>query len=245
MNNNPIEDLGQKSDKGVEPTPIIINMHERKNSTGHNSKKLFRGRLPVPNKITLIVLAAMLIVLAAVLMPTITSQGNKGTILTTTQLEKVVSISKLSTAQFIYNGIADKYDESGEEAYHVYYEATVNAGIDMTLVTFEVNDEKKTVTPILPEITVDDPVIDDSSIDYLPPNPNVDLKEVISLCKTDASTEIQQTGQIYQTAKENLKTTVEALLDPILKNEGYTIDWKADNEQTGFESEGEANENSN
>lgn len=146
-------------------------------------------------------------------------------IVTISTLKQVVNISDLSTARYTYNGIAEKKDDGGNVICHVYYEAYVDAGIDMSKIEFAIDEEEKTIRPVLPEITVDDPVVDSSSVDFFETNPNISLSEVIEICEKDALDEVSASKQIIQTAEENLRSTVEALLTPLTKSEGYTIHW--------------------
>ena len=193
-----------------------------------SSKKPKKNKNPFKamGKKVWIVVAVAAVILGIVGAGLFNTYFNKGTYVSSATLQKVVNVSDLSTAKFIYNGIAEKSDDNGNTVYHIAYDATVNAGISMQDITFDVDDAKKTVTPILPTITIDNPVIDESSLEYLPENPNADLKEVITICKADALSEAQQNSQIYSTARENLKMTVEVLIKPLLDSEGYTIDWK-------------------
>lgn len=148
-------------------------------------------------------------------------------IVTISTLERVVNISDLSTARYTYNGIAEKKDDEGNAICHVYYEAYVDAGVDMAKISFAIDEESKTVYPTLPEITVHDPVVDSSSVDFFEANPSISLAEVIEICKKDALDEVRSSEQIIQTAEENLRSTVEALLTPLTKSEGYSISWDA------------------
>ena len=148
-------------------------------------------------------------------------------IVTISTLERVVNISDLSTARYTYNGIAEKKDDEGNVICHVYYEAYVDAGVDMAKISFAIDEESKTVYPTLPEITVHDPVVDSSSVDFFETNPSISLAEVIGICKKDALDEVRSSEQIIQTAEENLRSTVEALLTPLTKSEGYSISWDA------------------
>lgn len=197
--------------------------------------------LRIPTPVKFVFLAAVVICLAVFLLygKGMLAYFNKGETVTSSQLQEVVSVSKLSTANFIYNGIAEKTDENGNVSYRVYYESTVRAGIDMSKITFDIDEENKTVTPLLPEITIDEPVIDDTSLEYMPLNPSAEIKDVIAICKQDAETEIRETGQIQKTAKENLKTTIEALTVPLLDSE-YEIKWAEEGEEVA--TEGVANE---
>lgn len=142
------------------------------------------------------------------------------------QLVEALDIAELSTSELIYNGIVDVYDGDGQKImFSVNYDATVNVGIQMDDIEFEINETQRTVKPILPTITIRSPVVDPSSIDYIPQNPNVDLKVVMSACKKDAQHEAEKSEKLIQTAEENLKSIIEALLYPIVEDAGYSIEW--------------------
>ena len=142
-------------------------------------------------------------------------------------MEKAIDISELSTAEFVYNGVAEKYKEDKPEEVecHIAYNANVKVGIQMEDVKFEIDEEKKTVTPILPDITVNIATIDEEEISYMPKNPDISLKEAITLCKEDAMKEANNSDKLYQTAEENLRAVIEALLSPVLDAAGYSIIW--------------------
>ena len=53
----------------------------------------------------------------------------------------------------------------------------------------------------------------------------VELKDIMTVCKEDALKEASESKELYQTAEENLQSAIEALLSPILKNAGYTMQW--------------------
>ena len=95
----------------------------------------------------------------------------------------------------------------------------------MSAIEFDIDNEAKTITPILPEPIIGDPSIDTTSLDYLPKNPDANLRDVVSICKADALAEVEQAGGILHTAKQNMKRTVEALLTSLLDASGYTIVW--------------------
>lgn len=95
----------------------------------------------------------------------------------------------------------------------------------MDEVSFNINEEQKTVTPVLPEIEVNIATLDEESISYIPKDPDLSLKEIITLCKEDAMSEANNSEKLYRTAEENLQSVIEALLSPILESEGYSIVW--------------------
>lgn len=154
--------------------------------------------------------------------------SDKGKYITTSQLEKAVDIDELSTAEFVYNGVAEKYkdDDPEEVECRISYNATVKVGINMEDIDYKIDNKNKSVTPILPEIKVNIAALDESSISYIPKNPKMEVDEVIALCKEDAINEANKSDQLHDVAEENMKTTIEALIKPILDSKEYTIKWE-------------------
>ena len=159
-----------------------------------------KGFLRLPKKVRRVLLVSLLlfIALAALVVYMKTWDSIDPATKVESQLEKVVEVEELSTAKFVYNGIASKHFKSGREwrLYNVKYEATVKAGVNMEDIEFEVDREARTVTPVLPDIRICDPVIDTSTLNYLPNNPDVKLKTVISLCKKDVIKEVSEDAWI-------------------------------------------------
>lgn len=151
--------------------------------------------------------------------------GKPTEVLTSTSLEKVVRVSKLSTADFSYEGIAEKVDGEGNVVCHVFYRARIGTTADLGETTFAIDDDAKKVYPQLPKITISEPVIDDSSFDYFESNPNISMSELMTICKQDAYNEISKNGDVLGVARENLKKTVSALTEPVLQVDGYEISW--------------------
>lgn len=175
----------------------------------------------------IVVLAIVAVVAAAIaIIPGILNSSRLGTTVSEAALKEAVSISKLSTAEFSYNGIAEKQDEEGNVSYYIYYEATAKAGIDMEQIGFDIDQDNKIITVTLPTVDVGNPVIDESKIEYLPSDADIVLSEVINTCREDVLSEIQNNPNIRNTAEENLKATLEALLMPIIGGEGYQLSWE-------------------
>ena len=147
-------------------------------------------------------------------------------VMTSSQLEKMVNISELSTARVVYNGVAEKKDEDGNTICHVYYEAEIDVAINLSDIEFEVDEESKIVYPKLPKLEVGEPVVKSSSVEFFENNPDISLQEVNSICEKDAYDEVSGTEQIFTTAEENLRQTVEALTGPLVEKKGYRIVWE-------------------
>lgn len=170
---------------------------------------------------------AAVVVFAILFLPGILSSRHKGVTISEAALKDAVSISKLSTAEFTYNGIAEKTKDNGNVEYYIYYEATAKSEADLGNAEFMVDDEAKTVTVTLPSITIGSPVIDESAIEFLPKNPNVQLREVIEVCKQDVQRELETTSRVREVAERNLRDTLDALLKPIVGSEGYALVWES------------------
>ena len=193
-------------------------------------------KFPKIGKIFIAIVVLVLIVAAIAIIPGILS-SNKGVTVSVATLKEAVNISKLSTAEFTYNGIADKTDENGNIEYHIYYKGTAKAGIDMNQIDFSIDENTKKITISIPPITISNPIVDESSVEYLPSNANVELRDVIATCKTDLQNEITANPSLLETSETNLKSTLEALLLPIIGDQGYTIDWNiAEQTLTEFDS---------
>lgn len=211
---------------------------EHRAQRGRLISKLFSG----PKKIIAIVAIVAVVVVLVGGFTVYNQLFNKTQYLSASSLTNVVQVSKLSTAQIEYEGIADKLkDDSNEAQYHVYYSSTVTASTDMSKIEFKVDNDKKTVTPVLPEPTIGNPVIDDTSFEYLPRNPNAQLKDVVKICKEDAKRDAGHSELLLATARRNLQSTVEALVKPVLDSAGYTLEWD-ESAQAAEENAGDKNE---
>lgn len=196
---------------------------------GDKRSRTYNQRFASQSEISFCGACAVIIIVAIIIgVPVIQSKLNKTTYLTASQLTEIVNASKLSTAEYRYNGIADKCNDKGEAEYHVYYESTISASYDMSAITFDIDEEAKTITPHLPEPEIGDPSIDTTTLDYLPENPKANLKDVISICKADVLARVTSAGRLLYTANQNMRRTMDALLVPVTEKTGYSITWPDD-----------------
>ena len=173
-----------------------------------------------------IILILLIVLIISLKGSSIFQKGEESTV-SSAMLTQVTDASELSSAQFTYNGIAQVYGPDGSTVKcNVKYDAKVNAGIDMKDISFEIDNEKKTVTPVLPEIKINSCTVDEEKLSFIPENTTADLKDVLNACEEDAETEASQSLQLMRSARENLKDIVEALIYPILDANGYTVVWK-------------------
>lgn len=101
----------------------------------------------------------------------------------------------------------------------------------MADISFTIDEEGKVVYPQLPELQIESPTVDTKSLEFFEQNPDVDMKDVIKLCKKDAQSKVNNDSDIKSTAESNLKKTIEALTSPLLKSKGYTLSWDAPAEE--------------
>ena len=126
-----------------------------------NERRDFLAAHLTPKRaITILGTIVVVVLVGAFAVSQLFKEETKPVTITSSQLEEIVTISKLSTAEYVYNGIAEVKNEDGEVTQRIYYGSTVRAGVDMSKIEFDIDDEAKLVYPILPEITLDDPSVD-------------------------------------------------------------------------------------
>ncbi len=142
-----------------------------------------------------------------------------------TSLKTAVSIGELTDASTSYAGIAVKTNDKQEAVCHIYYETTVNAYVDTSAIDFDVDDENKTITPILPEQQLNVETPSTGSITYFEDNPDISSDEALRICSKDAKNDAADNNALATCGEANLKKTIEALLNPILTESEYTLSW--------------------
>ena len=93
-------------------------------------------------------------------------------------------------------------------------------------IELDIDNEAKTVHPILPEIQIKQPVLDEKQFSFMPDDANIDLKTVIKTCKVDVVKEVKADKNLYSVAGDNLKQAVTGLITPIAEAEDYEIVWE-------------------
>lgn len=142
-----------------------------------------------------------------------------------TSLKTAVSIGELTDASTSYAGIAVKTNDKQEAVCHIYYETTVNAYVDTSAIDFDVDNENKTITPILPEQQLNVETPSTGSITYFEDNPDISSDEALRICSKDAKNDAADNNALATCGEANLKKTIEALLNPILTESEYTLSW--------------------
>lgn len=150
----------------------------------------------------------------------------KETQITSSTLNDVVETSKLTTAKYVQHGIAKAHIDGKGEGYVLYY-AIVKPNINIKEIDYEIDHDKKQVTVIIPEkFDFDVELLEDEEHQfyYYPENQSDWTgRDVSYICETDAKQKAETNTELITKARESLLNTIEALLNPILSNNGYKI----------------------
>ena len=160
--------------------------------------------------------------------------GEEGKVYTVTEsvLKDVVTTSNLYIAEYPYNSYATVYDENSENIkYYVAYEGTVKAGIDVNKIQVSLEEETNTITIHLPEIELKEPVVDESTLDYIFIKDKYEtetvMHEAYQAAVDDLSQKIKNDSDIMDSATERAKTyekiLVESWINQIDEETQYTV----------------------
>ena len=150
----------------------------------------------------------------------------KETNITSATLTEIVKTSKLTTAKFIQNGIANVHIEGKKDGMVLYY-AYVRPNIDFDDINYEISNEEKKVTVILPKnFSFDVEMLNegDHKFYYYPQGTDQwSVKEVRFICETHAKQAAENNTELIKKANESLQKSIRSLLKPVLDVNGYTI----------------------
>lgn len=152
----------------------------------------------------------------------------KVTISVESRLQKVVTTSDLYTGKFIYNGVVPVNDQNGKLKYYVKYEGTAKAGLDVNDIKLSVDEKNKKITVQLPRVRMKDFDVaagDKLGFLYMDGNNNKEgnIKEALQKANQDLVSKAQDNDSFISSATENAKHAEEALVAPLAKREGYTV----------------------
>lgn len=160
----------------------------------------------------------MLVLLTLVL----TACGKKTTY---SKAELIASLpsSNLSSLESVYNGIAD-IRKDGKE-YHIRYQAKIKLGANFSDLDIRLDNGKKTLEIIAPEVSIVDIIVDPSSFDFIPSNPKVEIDEIMNACENDVREATQKDYRLQEKAQDSFISVIEGLLRPLIKDTEYSASW--------------------
>lgn len=168
--------------------------------------------------------AILVLIASSLLLLSKPVKKSEPSIITTSTLEKILTVSDLSTFEAIYNGIAKVMnpDDAQKIDYYVSYDATVKAGIDFEQVEISVDDTAKIISVKLPEVKITDITVDIESMDYIfiddHANTETVSEEAYKHCIDDVTNESNHENAIYELAEQNAKNIIEALIRPFVSS---------------------------
>lgn len=150
-------------------------------------------------------------------------------IITTSSLEKVIEVSRLSTYGAAYNGIAKVMNAEEPEKidYYVSYESDVKVSMDLDQIKPEVDSENSVITIRLPKMDIQ-VAVDITSLDYIfleedAETPTVS-EQAYSACIADAEAECEKEMEIFLLAQKNAEKIVTALMEPLINASEHKYD---------------------
>lgn len=184
-----------------------------------NEEKLEK-KFKIGDKKILVIVVLVAVVVAVLAIMITKNSKDRLTISTKSTLEKIIEISDLSTIEYTYNAIVTKYDEDKpkEVEYYVSYEGIVEAGIDFNEVKIEIDDKSKVISITLPPAKVNRTIVDMGTLDYIHVKESDESvgvsQEAYKLCLKDLQDRANEEDEILESAKDNAKSAIEALLKP-------------------------------
>ena len=176
--------------------------------------------------------AVLLLSIGTVLLPRTAPGRHTPEIVTIATLQEIINVSELSTFTAVYNGVAEVMNEESPDQidYYVSYEAEVLAGIDFTDVDISFDVQSKVITITIPDVRINDVLVDIASLDYIFLNDSANTSSVSQqayrACEDDAQTESEAQAAIFELARQNAQNVLTALVRPLLEQAGqeYTLE---------------------
>lgn len=148
------------------------------------------------------------------------SKKTQKNIISEPMITEILDVSELSTLDSTYNAVTDVYTEGENPTikYHVAYDATVKIGIDFEKIDCSVNEEEKKIIITLPDTDIQDVEVDIASLDYIYEDEKYNEEKVTlkayDVCIEDVKKKTASEEKLFDMARENAKSAIEALLKP-------------------------------
>lgn len=147
------------------------------------------------------------------------SEGKVEKVASKPSLEDIIEISQLQVLSYNYNSICNVI-ENREVVYYVAYEGTVILGIDFNEIDINVDEDNQSVEIILPEVAIQSCNVDAASLKYIFVDSDYDTgstgTKAQTKCEDDMMEKIPSEGLMFDLARENTITEIEALTKPIM-----------------------------
>lgn len=145
-------------------------------------------------------------------------------------LAKILDTSQLSTIEYTYNAVVaiDKqYFDSNK--YYVLYEGTVQAGIDFSKISINIDENHKIITILIPDVTIQSTNPRAETLEFLFTDNEYNTENVFAeaynACVSDLKLRAENETALFDMARENAKSAVMALISPWVMSidSSYTV----------------------
>lgn len=147
-------------------------------------------------------------------------RGKEGEVhtITESELKEVVMQSKLYTIDYPYNGYVAVLNDEDEVKYYVAYRGSVKAGIDVDKIEYSIDEENSVIYITLPEVTIDEPVVEAGSMDFIffdnDENTEDVAQEAYRYAIADIKEQISSDNELVEEARKSAEATERALIEP-------------------------------
>ena len=141
-------------------------------------------------------------------------------------LTSIIHLYQLQTMSYSYSSIYREYDDE-ELLFCVKYDGTIDFRLDMNSVIVSVDNDKRTINVLLPELTVVTEV--DPAVDYIFQDNSFNSPElgsrILSLCKEDLDGKVPD-DLMWKMAHDSAVNEVATLTQPLVDEyyPGYELD---------------------
>lgn len=208
------------------------NLQNTKDLSGNPMKKKEKKNSKF-KKIGIVCSICVLIICMVLFLPKVLNpNGGEVTTVTKSSLEKVIEINDMSTLDYTYNAITDVKDDDGNEKYHVAYEGKVTAGIDLTKINIEVDEQNKKIEIVVPEANIQNIYVNMGTMDFIFENKKYETEtvsqEAYKASLADLEKKANNGKELLSMAKENAVDAITALITPWVEqiDEEYTVEIK-------------------
>ena len=201
----------------------------KKKSTTEKSKNLFQ----IVEKYKKMAITVLFIICAVAvslfLKYALTDNPGKTTTVAESSLSEILAISELSTVEYIYNStVTVRYTDKYEVRYYVAYEGKVTMGVDFNKVDIhEKSGEDKVLEISLPAAEVQGVAVDIGTLDFIftkeKENTETVVQEAYQKCVRDLENKAKMNRTLKESAGEEAKDAIRAILEPLALREGYQI----------------------
>lgn len=195
-------------------------------------RKLLKFNIPVWAYIVPVLVVVIIIVGISIG----TDHTSEAQITTSSVLEKIESISELSTYEVLYQGVATVNNEKkpNKVDFYVYYEANVKAGLNLDEVQASIDEKEERVLVTLPELVITSLDVEFGSLDYMFVNDKADesgvTERAYNACIDDLSKDISSQSAVCDLARQNAEDIIYAWMTPFINQlEGdykLVIEWE-------------------